>query len=342
MTQHHTRSSVTSNPIRRSLAMGSFLVLAGAILTLSCNKGVQVPPTNPLPQGHDSLYSWKIVRDTTGQHPGIVDVWFVDAMKGFFAGADNNLYQSADGGKTWSLIPHSTSPTFLDNLFFVNAQYGFALASGNLEVTRDGGATWSLKSMATNQNISIFFTSPATGYCGDALAGLYKTTDTGNNWTPVYNNGSPGVYPYFFNDKDGFVFGGDGFIDSTHSGGSGWRTVAQTLAVNSSADAFNILQFVDSLNGFYGCKNGVWKTTNGGFTWNSIRSGGGTINIVQFFDANTGYSVVDSQIYKTIDGGQSWSTSCKLTGDIFTGLHFINATTGWACTANGFIFQITQ
>jgi photosystem II stability/assembly factor-like uncharacterized protein len=195
--------------------------------------------------------------------------------------------------------------------------------------------------LATAQNLNIFFTSPSTGFCGDASAGLYKTTDTGNNWQPTYNNGSLGVYPFFFSDNYGFVFGGDGFIDSTHSGGLAWRTVAQTLATNSRP-AFNTLQFVDSLNGFYGCRTGLWKTSNGGFTWNSIYPTGGTINIVKFFDANTGYSVTDSLIHKTIDGGQSWSISCKLVGDVFTGMHFINSTTGWSCTSNGFIFQIAQ
>jgi hypothetical protein len=134
---------MTSNPKRRriSMTMASLLALACAILSLSCNKGLNIPPTTPHPQGHDSLYSWKVVRGTSSQHLGIADVWFVDAMKGFFAGTDNNIYQSPDGGMNWTLIPHSNSPTNLGNLFFVNAQYGFAQASGNFEVTRDGGNT---------------------------------------------------------------------------------------------------------------------------------------------------------------------------------------------------------
>ena len=69
-------------------------------------------------------------------------------------------------------------------------------------------------------------------------------------------------------------------------------------------------------NAVAGAGGGIWKTTDGGVTWN--QQGAGTIynatsfpNIVHFWDANEGFSMGDPnpsafEIYTTTDGGTTW------------------------------------
>ena len=53
----------------------------------------------------------------------------------------------------------------------------------------------------------------------------------------------------------------------------------------------------------------VIKTTDGGKTWEKLKSGtGNTLLEVDFFDQNFGFAVgLDATILKTVDGGKTWT-----------------------------------
>ncbi|HWK04462.1 MAG TPA: YCF48-related protein [Puia sp.] len=321
-------------------------ILSSFILLFSCSKSnnngsAPVTPT-PAPKV-DSLFSWqKITTESSLQ--GINDIWFTSAAKGNYAAAGGNIYQSLDSGKSWSKNPNSSS-AIMDNLFFVDNNYGFAQGSTQLQVTQDGGNTWSLQTLPTSNALNIFFSNPSTGYYSDIAAGVYKTVDTGKTWTQVYHPTQTrvGYYAYFLNDNNGYIFAGDGSLSKTADGASSWQQVAQGIAINNSnGPSFNALQFLDSLTGYYSSQNGVLKTTDGGVSWTSVYPTGGFVNVIKFFGVNTGYYKSDSVIYKTTNGGQSWTTSCKLAGDFLTGMYFIDSTTGWACTGKGYVLRLTH
>jgi photosystem II stability/assembly factor-like uncharacterized protein len=100
------------------------------------------------------------------------------------------------------------------------------------------------------------------------------------------------------------------------------------------------MQFIDSLNGYFVCHGGVFKTGNGGSSWTNIFSTSSRVNILKFFGLDTGYYKSDSAIYKTVNGGVNWTTSLKVSGDVIFGMHFINSSTGWACTQNGAVLRL--
>src|SRR5690606_33526984 len=70
--------------------------------------------------------------------------------------------------------------------------------------------------------------------------------------------------------------------------------------------------FIDTLTG-YGISDWVsdtchvFKTTNGGDNWFSVRSGTGDTRSIQVFDKNT-VIVGGANIIKTTDGGMNWTT----------------------------------
>lgn len=318
----------------------SFVMVFLFTVVVCCKKN-SYSPINISPNP-DSLLSWHQIASANGQK--ILDIWFTSLSTGYCSTSDSNIYQSLDSGKTWSKVP-TTSSSVVQNFFFLNSQYGFAQGASKIDITRDGGNTWTTKSLPTGNALGVFFISPSTGYYCDLSYGVYKTTDTCNTWTLVYHSssGNLGYYPYFLNSNTGFVASSDGILSKTSNGSASWQQIASNVASNAtSQQSYNTLLFLDSLNGFYGTKAGLLKTTDGGTTWNVVNANGGNVNIVKFLDANTGYYLSDAAIYKTTNAGQSWTTSCKLGSDSFFGMSFINSSTGWACTNGGYIYRITN
>ena len=64
--------------------------------------------------------------------------------------------------------------------------------------------------------------------------------------------------------------------------------------------------FTDSNTGYIAGNEAIFKTIDGGETWNESFDGG--FNSIFFADSITGYAVKAGTIIKTIDGGASWET----------------------------------
>jgi photosystem II stability/assembly factor-like uncharacterized protein len=322
-----------------------FLLSSLIALFFSCSKSSNGPSTAPK---FDSLYNWSSIGGIAVTN-GINDIWFTSLSKGFAAASDGNLYQTQDSGKNWTVIPNTTSapPAGMANLFFADAQYGFAQGAAQLQVTRDGGSTWTLRSLPTTRVSNVFFSSRAIGYYGDLDSGVYKTTDTGQTWTRTFRSTQANIdYPmWFLNPGKGFILSGDGVFSKTMDSATTWQQVKTgVFSFNAANPTFNTLQFVDSLTGYYASSQGVLKTSDGGHTWSSVYPGtSGYLNVIKFVSATIGYYKSDYAVYKTTDGGQTWTTSCKLVnGDVIIGMFFFDSTTGWICTAKGYVLRINN
>jgi len=287
---------------------------------------------------NDSLFSWKHVF-FSGE--GILDVWFTSVSKGVSI-IGPNIYQSSDSGRSWLKLPGTFSSGL--SFFFVDSQYGFEQNYTQIQLTKDGGNTWSLKSLPTTKALNVFFESPSTGYYCDVDSGVYKTVDTCNTWSRVFqlNEDTTGLYPFFLNANTGFIFTGDGNLYKTQDGAATWQQIGKNIVTsNPPYPRWNTLLFTTDLTGYYGNEKGLLKTIDGGASWQLANPNGGTVNIIRFPTPDTGYYLCDKVIYKTSDAGKTWSTSCKLAVDNFLGMNFVNATNGYACTANGSIYRLT-
>jgi photosystem II stability/assembly factor-like uncharacterized protein len=315
------------------------------IADLSCRKSNYIPPATPVIP--DSLLSWKIIGNISGNP--LSDIWFTTATRGFTL--SDKIYQTNDGGITWTGIQTTSSMGYLSNLFFVNSQFGFAQDSSQLAITVDGGNSWTVKKLGSDSGQTIFFVDPLIGFYGDeGSGGLKKTTDAGNSWTTIFSDpGTPvDYYPYFLNVDTGFVATGSGSFASTYNGGQIWQTRTGILPANQYFQSYNQLFFVDKNSGFYACQSGVMKTIDGGQSWQHVLLDSldgtflNTVNVIRFLDSNTGYYKGLTAIYKSSDGGQTWSLNCKLGSDYFIGMYFLDIHTGWACTNKGRILRIQQ
>ena len=186
--------------------------------------------------------------------------------------------------------------------------------------------------------LEIDFTSTNNGW----VAGLWKmmrTTDGGNDWITLIDRPQSNTLIQaisFVNDTTGWYVEQNGdesncTIYKTSNGGDDW--VPQYISPQ-----FTLiwdLQFINQNTGFclgqdlYYPK--LWKTTDGGSSWNII-----TIDNVNahnlfklfFIDPLIGWAGGD-WLYKTTDGGLSWNMLSGPFFDEFDDIQFTNSDIGW-------------
>lgn len=110
----------------------------------------------------------------------------------------------------------------------------------------------------------------------------------------------------------------------TVNGGTNWTSgtinVGNTaLTINNISPVSGTKAWVSVVNGADGTGSAVYKTSDGGVTWDQQLSTGFTstgsfVNFVHFYDANVGFAMGDPvgtplefEIWRTTDGGDSWT-----------------------------------
>jgi photosystem II stability/assembly factor-like uncharacterized protein len=314
------------------------LFLSILFIATACRKSNTTPtPVATL----DTLNSWVKIPMPAAN---VEDIWFMNQNNGIAVVDESGLYSSLDGGKTWNLIPNTSSVAAF-NLQFVDSLNGFAQGTF-IWATSDGGITWTKKSSTNGANYFQFINTTAGFYFYQAT-GIFTTHDGGNTWADIFEPATPGLsakYPFYFMDslKGYSMMNGDFY--TTFDGGVNWN---QKGSVTTKAfTGYYKMQFLDTLTGFSGTPDGLLKTTNGGKNWVNCFKSTNTdfdFQIPRFFDRNNGYFMTNNGIYKTTDGGQSWTTSCRIaTGNTFSSIFFLNMNTGWATTYNGYILTLKQ
>lgn len=126
-----------------------------------------------------------------------------------------------------------------------------------------------------------------------------------SGWLQLQSTTSNGLTNIaFLNDDFGIVSGSIGTFLKTNSGGLCW----ETLDVGVAASFFTA--FIIDENNFFTSRSSLYKTNDGGQTFNEIGElgnfGGGIFDI-HFFNENKGILIKGgSDLYKTEDGGQTW------------------------------------
>ena len=235
--------------------------------------------------------------------------------------ANESIYRTFNGGITWDSVSYSTILGY-NSLFFMNIDTGYVGASdsfwGYLFKTTDGGMT--LNQIYKDNNPSFGFglnflkdkvNGEFYGYCAASNAYMFKTTNSGYNWTQLASglfNNTGGFY--FINKDTGWVSNHDNFshyyIQHTTNGGISW--------INQFTSIFNNyypggIYFSSYNKGWAGAQDGylVYATTNGGQTWGrQITPNNRTVGLC-FLDSLNGWNYCGYQsapyISKTTNGG---------------------------------------
>ena len=273
--------------------IGTLFLLAAMALALGLFRPsgavqAQVPASTPVPLGDwqavglQGLQLWSLA---------ISPNFAVDAT--LFAGTDGSgLFRSTDGGSSWQQVDQAfaslivpaiaLSPSFASDSTVFAGIFG---AGAGLVRSLDGGDTW--QQMTTTAAVALAlspkFATDSTLFA-DFGDGVYRSTDGGLTWQktsegvaftpptqglppPVGQEHAMAISPTY--DADATIFSGmfgGGPFRSTDGGGT-WQQVTQDL-LDAWIPALAISPGFDTDSTvFAGTSNGVFRSLNGGDTW---------------------------------------------------------------------------
>ena len=162
---------------------------------------------------------------------------------------------------------------------------------------------------------------PSTIYVGTPAGGIWKTTNDGASWTPLFDdmvtlaisgividpNNSQIVYAAT-GDGDGGDMSSIGVVKST-DGGQNWNLTGLNFIVTASRRTHRLI--MDPTNSsilFCAAENGLYKTEDAGTTWTRVMSG--NIRDVKFKpgDPTTVYATTKA-FHLSTDGGTTFSSN---------------------------------
>lgn len=96
------------------------------------------------------------------------------------------------------------------------------------------------------------------------------------------------------------------------------------------------VKFFNENTGIVAGQSGIWRSINGGVNWTQVLTGY-DMNSLSFPDNNVGYAVGDSgKVFKTIDGGLTWNQiGIGLTTKKLNTVSFPSVNTGWIMGQTG-------
>ncbi len=203
----------------------------------------------------------------------------------------------------------------------------------------DGGITWQQSEFDFGNFISMDQIHDKIWLISD-VGHLLKSNDRGSSWTEsLISAPSLPSFIYFISESTGFIRHENGKVSMTIDGGESWE------AINDIEWSYsNCLQFIDDQVG-YVAGDKMYKTLDGGMTWNIIASNLPAHGFFSIFfrDENVGYlSGVNGVIAKTIDGGQSWTFGTTYTTTFLSSVAFQNEGVGLSVGINGTILRIEE
>ncbi len=162
-------------------------------------------------------------------------------------------------------------------------------------------------------------------YIGAAEGGVWKTTDSGNTWTPLTDNmaslasGSLAIDPqnpdtvYAGTGEENFSgdsYYGAGILKST-DGGATWTNILGPFLRDTIGSI--AIQPGNSKVLLCTSKTGVWRSTDGGNTWSNRLPGVATSVLFDPTNGASAYAAIGSVstsllngIYRSTDGGVTW------------------------------------
>lgn len=249
-------------------------------------------------------------------------------LVGFSLPSAEGLYQTTDGGATFTQLPAFTVQAIdlaFDPVHPANLYAG--VASWGLFKSADGGSTWQFSDAGIDGVVPNLMLEGSDDvlYLASAGSGIYKSSDQGVSWAQV-GGGMAGSlpasaeFPYALVEDPTatttLYAGTTSSILKTVDGGDTW-TESDTgipnpyvLAMALDPERPQTLYAGSGANGAYG----VYKSTDGGANWTSASTGlpGGQYTDVQALavdpkDSNTVYcGLYSGGMYQSVDGGKTW------------------------------------
>ena len=247
-------------------------------------------------------------------------VGFADSLTGWVGTVfdpDSLLYQTTDGGASWSLVENIPEPrpqgicgisVVNDSVMYASGRY-----SGPARVikTTDRGASWTAMDLSLHAGalVDCHFKSPDSGFVVGSNSSDYEngygrvlfTSDGGNSWTTRHAGSRLGELCWkiqFRTKTTGYVSiekfsAGPTYYLKTTDGGATW---SDRLFLDSLYEVQGIGFADDSLGWLGGWGGDTYETTDAGASWH-LAGFGYIINRFRFLNNKLAYAVGET-VYK--------------------------------------------
>lgn len=302
-------STTEQNPTHTYTAAGNYTV---ALTVSDGTESKTETKTNYISvtqESTDNIWTYQ----TSSSTANLQSVFFIDDNHGWTVGWSNTILRTEDGGNHWNPTSSTINQSMWD-IYFLDQNTGWAVGSdGAVLKSTDGGKNWTSQISGTTASLfTVWFIDANTGFIAGEYGRRYKTTNGGEDWIEQ-TKGSDNIKDIFFQNGIGYQVGYMKFYKST-DGGDTWNVV-YTFPQD---DYLYEVQFLDDNIGFIAGDNYmsdpdegfVYKTTNGGSSWDKIMIDTKAIYNLHFVNKTVGYaaggSIGTGKIWRTTNAGQSW------------------------------------
>ena len=241
---------------------------------------------------------------------------------GWVVGSSSSIYRSQDCGISWSQL---TSPASADwyGVTFANTARGWIMGSGGrIYRTTDGGDTWQEQTSGTGEKLnSVNCVSETHCWAVGQNGVVVSTTNGGSNWSAqTLFAGATLEDLWFVDTQTGWVVGYEGtdinndpLVYKTTDGGGSWTSQTEAIGAAGLSSASRGVQFLDANLGFIVGYDKLYKTTNGGSSFNQYSIGDWQRDIFAVDSIDMWVAGDWGSVDRSTDGGVNWQEVGNLT-----------------------------
>lgn len=209
-------------------------------------------------------------------------VHFWNANEGFCQGDPINgefeLYTTTDGGTTWTSVPGANIPNpesanefgYVRQIEVVGDNVWYTTSTGRMYHSTDKGYNWTVYNtpisdfggaIDNSSSANFSFSSATNGLIIDNNGVVYKTTNSGQNWTQVSTSGPVYTQGLCFIEGTNTAFSTGGGSSYSTDGGTTWSLI--------DTEQHLYVDFIDTITGWSGWFN-TDATTGGMWKWQEL------------------------------------------------------------------------
>ncbi len=238
----------------------------------------------------------------------------------------------------WTKI-NSLPNEFFTDIFFTDSAKGYATSSKGIYKTVNAAVSWtkintvlnSVNISAANSNRVCFVNNASIPFVTQDGGTTFQTTSY------IAPGGGVGFADCFFSSTNSCYLSSVKFIWKSTDGGSSFDTVYNFQNLSN----FSSLFFLDDQTGWIIRSEGLYKTIDGGNSWNLLLPKSNGYGAMDFVSSTIGYSSLSDDtvpvvtISKTSDGGVSWQIVFQAPNQAeYVDIDFVNTTEGYICSGN--------